>query len=113
MVCAGDATLHVLLESVAKQGGCCLPEAHIRFIFECLANSVHHIHMKGVVHGDLKPKNCTRFFDGRYRLIDFDQVMPRATVWSFLISQPLLLVAWWTQTVTEMKHSPFLPAVCT
>jgi serine/threonine protein kinase len=42
-------------------------------VTECLVQSVHHLHTAfGLVHHDLKLRNFVRFFDGRYRLVDFD-----------------------------------------
>jgi serine/threonine protein kinase/Leucine-rich repeat (LRR) protein len=43
----------------------------IRGILRTLCNCLHHIHGKGVVHGDLKPSNIM-FIDNAAHLIDFD-----------------------------------------
>jgi serine/threonine protein kinase len=69
---AGESTLQDLLEQQDWEYG--RREMNkVRFIFESIALSVHHMHTFGIVHGDLKPKNCVQFYD-RYRLIDFEEV---------------------------------------
>ncbi len=44
-----------------------------RYTFECITAAVLHLHGMGLVHHDLKSHNLVRFYDGRFRLIDFDQ----------------------------------------
>eukprot|EP00798_Chlamydomonas_sp_ICE-L_P012285 gene12285-15437_t len=65
----GEQDLYDFLE---ENGQGNIAENQCRYIFECIASSVHHMHVKGYVHHDLKPKNVVRFYDGRYRLIDFE-----------------------------------------
>lgn len=50
----------------------CTPRNQKRFIFECLATAVYHVHYQGFTHHDLKARNFVRFFDGRFKLVDFD-----------------------------------------
>jgi serine/threonine protein kinase len=43
----------------------------IRTVASQVAESLHHMHQKGVMHGDVKPLNIMRC-DGRIKLIDLD-----------------------------------------
>lgn len=65
----GDKDLYEILDEAGSNP---LPENQCRYIFECMAMAVQHLHMLDLVHHDLKAKNFVRFFDGRYRLVDFD-----------------------------------------
>jgi serine/threonine protein kinase len=49
-----------------------LPENEARFIFGCLVTALEVVHAKGYTHHDVKAANFVRFFDGKYKLIDFD-----------------------------------------
>lgn len=70
----GAATLQDLLDSVEWKEEHVHEECRVRFIFESIAQAVQHMHSKGLVHGDIKPKNLVMFHDGgRYRMIDFEQ----------------------------------------
>ena len=49
------------------------PPPASRYTFECITSALMHLHVNGLVHHDLKARNMVRFYDGRFRLIDFDQ----------------------------------------
>jgi len=79
LVCdGGDKDLYEILE---EQGTNPLPENQCRYIFECMAGAVQHMHLLDLVHHDLKAKNFVRFFDGRYRLVDFDNTRTANEGW--------------------------------
>jgi serine/threonine protein kinase len=49
-----------------------LPENEARFIFGCLVTALEEVHSRGYTHHDVKAANFVRFYDGKYKLIDFD-----------------------------------------
>ncbi|KAG1670580.1 hypothetical protein FOA52_012152 [Chlamydomonas sp. UWO 241] len=61
-----------LFDFLSEHGHRALAENQIRYIFECITAALLHLHGKGYVHHDLKTNNLVRFYDGKYRLIDFD-----------------------------------------
>lgn len=70
----GAATLQELLDSNEWKEEQVHEACRVRGIFESIALAVKHMHLKHLVHGDIKPKNLVMFHDGgRFRLIDFEQ----------------------------------------
>jgi serine/threonine protein kinase len=51
-----------------------LPDNQCKFIFGCLVNALKEVHARGLTHHDVKAANFVRFYDGKYKLIDFDNV---------------------------------------
>ncbi len=49
-----------------------LPDNQTRFIFGCLVSALSLAHSKNYAHHDVKAGNFVRFYDGRYKLIDWD-----------------------------------------
>lgn len=47
----------------------------IRDMFDSLARSIGHLHAIGRIHGDIKPLNVVRAFDGSIMLIDLDMTV--------------------------------------
>uniref|UniRef100_A0A061RRR1 Ankyrin repeat-containing protein n=1 Tax=Tetraselmis sp. GSL018 TaxID=582737 RepID=A0A061RRR1_9CHLO len=68
---SGEETLEALLRRPTSPRPV-LPLSQVRHIFRSVAESVEHIHLQGVVHGNLKPRNVMQFFDGHSRLINFE-----------------------------------------
>ena len=65
----GENDLHDIIEQTGAAG---LPHNQCRYVFQTMAESVQQMHLIDLVHHDLKPKNFVRWFDGRFRLVDFD-----------------------------------------
>jgi serine/threonine protein kinase len=57
-----------------------LPETQARFIFGCLVSALQVVHAKGYTHHDIKAANFVRFYDGKFKLIDFDNMKIALTV---------------------------------
>jgi serine/threonine protein kinase len=49
-----------------------LPDGQVKFIFGCLVGALELVHNKGYAHHDVKAANFVRFYDGKFKLIDFD-----------------------------------------
>jgi serine/threonine protein kinase len=63
-----------------------LPDGQVKFMFGCLVGALELVHNKGYTHHDLKAANFVRFYDGKFKLIDFDNArlagrVRRAGVW--------------------------------
>jgi len=65
---AGDKTCLSIVDSERSRPGW---RDTTRSLIECLVSSLAHMHGKGVIHGDVKPRQIVRF-DGSFRLIDLD-----------------------------------------
>lgn len=49
-------------------------------IFHTVAEAVHHMHVRGYLHGDVKPNNIIVAPDGTVKLVDFGHSCPIGTV---------------------------------
>ncbi|KAK9815827.1 hypothetical protein WJX72_010338 [[Myrmecia] bisecta] len=85
---ARDVSFDILtLFSKSLRDGNMLPDNQCRFIFECLVRVVQFVHGAGYVHHDLKACNFVRFFEGRYKLIDFDNCREANTEMGFTTAE--------------------------
>lgn len=48
----------------------------VRQILIQVGSALQHMHDKGLIHADIKPRNIVRTSDHRYKLIDLDASVP-------------------------------------
>lgn len=77
------AELHLfmeLCEGQSCQGSRPEEVAEVMRVFQQVAEAVHHMHVRGYLHGDIKPNNVIVAGDGTVKLVDFGQSCPIGTI---------------------------------